>query len=392
MTSKAEAFGTSSAFNTAAGRTRRSARAQLYDAATGKTHPDADNRLPVSVISHNPDNPRDHLRNLDDLVQSVTEVDVVNAIAVSTVEAYLADRADRAGELEPDTQYVVVDGHRRLEASRRAGRDTIKVIVDDNYVATDESLLEAAFVANYHRENMTELEEANALATLVQYYGSQTKAAQRLGMAQSTIASKLSFLKLTPVLQADLAEGRRKAEHVRNLGKKSPEEQIAQADARQEAAEQRRRAAKQSARTPEVPAPASKLRATEQAVPAAGEAAGGHTAVEHDAPSLEETASEARPASHGVPEPRLEVDPGDDQQDDPSDAAFKDGPIKLDWRNGRGSMDIAFDRWTRAVQRRPALARYFELVGGPERMAADLAAAIDREERAALIEALKKTL
>lgn len=232
---KSEQFAQSSAFNRAGG--ARSARRELFDAATGKKP--APTELSIRSISQNPDNPRDHLRDLNDMTQSVEQVGVVNAITVATIAAYLEERPDRADALDPDTTYIVVDGHRRLEAARRAGLDTIKVTVDDALVSTDETLLEAAFVANYHRDNMTELEEAMALEKLVQFYGTQAKASKRLGMAQATISSKLSFLKLAPDLQADLASGRRPAEHVRNLGKLSPEEQRVRADERAREAQQR---------------------------------------------------------------------------------------------------------------------------------------------------------
>lgn len=232
---KSEQFAQSPAFTRAGG--ARSARRELFDAATGRKPTPTE--LPVRSISQNPDNPRDHLRDLADMTQSVEQVGVVNAITVATVVAYLQERPNRAGALDPDTTYIVVDGHRRLEAARRAGLDTIKVTVDDALVSTDETLLEAAFVANYHRDNMTELEEALALEKLVKFYGTQSKASKRLGMAQATISSKLSLLKLAPDLQADLAEGRRPAEQVRNLGKLSPEEQRARADERAREAQQR---------------------------------------------------------------------------------------------------------------------------------------------------------
>ncbi|MTE22536.1 ParB/RepB/Spo0J family partition protein [Streptomyces sp. TRM43335] len=239
MSSKAAKLGAGASF----GRARPvSARRAAIGAATGvptEGVPDP-TELPVEVISHNPDNPRDHLRDLDDLTQSIRELGVINAITVARVDAYLKERPDRADDLDDGAKYVVVDGHRRLEGSRRAGKTTIKVMVDDARVATDESLLESAFVANFHRDDMTDLEQAHALEALVKFYGSQTKAAQRLGISQANISSKLSLLKLSPELQADLAGGRRQVEHVRNLGKLSPEEQRAAADAR--AAEARKRA------------------------------------------------------------------------------------------------------------------------------------------------------
>ncbi|MFI5571153.1 ParB/RepB/Spo0J family partition protein [Streptomyces sp. NPDC051740] len=234
--SKADTLGSAPAFGAARG--ARSSRRSLIDKtiAGEESTAAATTELPVTLISDNPDNPRNHLRNLDETVQTVREVGIIIPIAVATIEAYLRTRPDRAAELEPGTQYIVVDGHRRLEAARRVGMATIPVRVDNGRVATDETLLEAAFVANYHRDDMTDLEEAHALKALVDYYGSQTKASKRLGIPQNTISSKLSLLKLTPELQKDLVTGVRKVEHVRNLGKLSPEEQRAKADERAEAA------------------------------------------------------------------------------------------------------------------------------------------------------------
>ncbi|MFH9575675.1 ParB/RepB/Spo0J family partition protein [Streptomyces sp. NPDC017454] len=234
--SKADTLGSAPAFGAARG--ARSSRRNLIDQtiAGEESTTAAITELPVTRISDNPDNPRNHLRNLDETVQSVREVGIIIPIAVATVDAYLRNRPDRAADLDDGAKYIVVDGHRRLEAARRVGLATIPVRVDNGRVATDEALLEAAFVANYHRDDMTDLEEAHALKTLVDYYGSQTRAAKRLGIPQNTISSKLSLLKLTPELQKDLVTGARKVEHVRNLGKLSAEEQRAKADERAEAA------------------------------------------------------------------------------------------------------------------------------------------------------------
>jgi ParB family chromosome partitioning protein len=231
--SKADTLGPAPAF----GAVRSARRAATQKAIGGEGAPqETVTELPVTLISENPDNPRNHLRDIDSTVETVRSVGVLLPIVVATVEAYLRERPDRANDLDEGAKYLVVDGHRRLEASRRVGLATIPVRVDNARVATDEALLEAAFIANYHRDDMTDLEEAHALQQLVEYYGSQTKASKRLGIAQSTLASKLSLLKLTPELQKDLMTGERKVEHVRNLGKLSPEEQKAKADERAEAA------------------------------------------------------------------------------------------------------------------------------------------------------------
>lgn len=206
--------------------------------------------LPVPAISDNPDNPRNHLRNLDDTVESVREVGVILPIVVGTVDAYVRNRPDRADDVDAGAQYVVIDGHRRLEAARRVGLATIPVRVDDARLSTDEKLLESAFIANYHREGMTDLEEAHALKQLVDYYGgSQTKACKRLSLSPSTLSSKLSLLKLSPELQKDLMTGARKTEHVRNLSKLPPKAQKAKADERAEAARKPRARRKTAGQT-----------------------------------------------------------------------------------------------------------------------------------------------
>ncbi|GLF98890.1 ParB/RepB/Spo0J family partition protein [Streptomyces yaizuensis] len=209
----------------------------------GQTRSDASykqpSELPLSWIGQNPDNPREALRDLEPLTTSIREIGLVNAITVASVEAYIQERPARSSEIAADARYIVVDGHRRLEAARRAGLTHVRVSVDDALVSTDRSLLEAAFVANVHRDDMNPLEQAYALKKLVEFYGSQNKAAKRLGIAQSTISSKLSVLELGPELQADLLAGRRKVVHVRNLSRLSPQQQKQRADARAAATESR---------------------------------------------------------------------------------------------------------------------------------------------------------
>ncbi|MEU4349606.1 ParB/RepB/Spo0J family partition protein [Streptomyces sp. NPDC023838] len=243
--SKAKDLGAGSSFGQARPVSARRAAIGAVTVAPTAGVPDP-TELPVGRISQNPDNPREQLRDLDGLADSIREIGLINAITVASVEAYLRERPDRAADLDPDTRYIVIDGHRRLAAAKLAGAPTVRVSVDNALVSTDEALLEAAFVANVHRDDMNPLEQANALKKLVEFYGSQNRAAKRLGIAQSTISSKLSVLDLTPELQADLVEGRRKVEHVRNLSKYTADQQREQADARAAAADERREAARRA--------------------------------------------------------------------------------------------------------------------------------------------------
>lgn len=352
--SKADTLGASAAFGAAS--TARSSRRNLINSAIGGEGAEAAaiTELPNTVISDNPDNPRDHLRNLDETVQTVREVGVLLPIIVATTDAWLRERPDRAAELDDGAQYLVVDGHRRLEAARRVGLATLPVRVDNARVATDETLLEAAFVANYHRDDMTDLEEAHALKRLVEYYGSQTKASKRLGIPQNTISTRLSLLKLSPELQKDLVSGARKAEHVRNLGKLSPEEQRAKADERAEAA--KTSPSEQDGDITEPPG------------------AGYHGVIIPD-PGADTTssqgtqvgASRASTENSKVPEPRPEP-------------ASRQSSEKTERGDGAASMERLFTELS-PEQRQRALGRYLELCGDPESFVQDLAAASSAEYR-----------
>lgn len=233
MSRAADRLGSSASFSHAQPvSARRAAIAAATEAETAGADRLHRAELPLAAISFHPDNPRETVTVHAGMVETVRSVGVVNAISVATVAAFLRERPERSAELDPGAQYVVVDGHRRLAAARKAGVPTIKAFVDDAQVSTDEAFLETAFIANAQRENLSDLEEAAALEKLVEYYGSQGKAAKRLGVTQPFISQRISLLKLDPALQADLVAGQRKVEHVRGLAKLPPEDQRREADAR----------------------------------------------------------------------------------------------------------------------------------------------------------------
>ncbi|MFB8411973.1 ParB/RepB/Spo0J family partition protein [Streptomyces albidoflavus] len=358
--------------------------------------------LSIKLISQNPDNPRESLRGLDGLAESIREIGLVNAITVATVDAYLSERPHRAEDLDEDARYVVVDGHRRLAASQLAGKETIRVSFNDALVSTDESLLEAAFVANFHRDDMNPLEQAHALQKLVEFYGSQNKASKRLGIGQSTISSKLSILDLDPVLQADLLEGRRTVEDVRNLSKLSPEEQRQRADARAES--RRQKAAALSRRDnpteeqPVAPAPvAVSALATPPPAPPVAPArdadlsrrdnpAGGRTPTVKNSPA-------SSPAPSAASAPAAPVAPAATV----SEEAVRRAPVP-DPRPGRAEPPLphgdgaAFMDYARSqldpAQRSAMLQRYFQVASCVEEVAEDLRrdlAPKDRQDLAVII-------
>ncbi|MEV5988877.1 hypothetical protein AB0L85_28385 [Streptomyces sp. NPDC052051] len=96
------------------------------------------------------------------------------------------------------TTQVVIDGSSRLAAARAAGLVHVKVWVDDDQGGDSEALLESALVANIHRQDLAELDEARALQRLLAIHGSQSALAKRLHKSQGWVSQRLALLNLTP--------------------------------------------------------------------------------------------------------------------------------------------------------------------------------------------------
>lgn len=204
-----------------------SARRQAVAAATGvPTEGIAPpTELPPHRVSLNPDNPRSSLGDLTALAGSLTTHGQKQAITVMNRDAYLKANPEREADLEADTTHVVIDGSSRLAAAREAGLNTIKVMVSDDQGATSEELFESALVANIHRQDLDELDEARALQRLLAIHGSQTALAKRLHRSQGWVSQRLALLNLTPELQARI--GQEPVDLLRAVGSKPRERQEA---------------------------------------------------------------------------------------------------------------------------------------------------------------------
>ncbi|MGY0071997.1 ParB/RepB/Spo0J family partition protein (plasmid) [Streptomyces sp. QTS137] len=204
-----------------------SARRQAVAAATGvPTEGIAPpTELPVERISLNPDNPRSTLGDLTDLAGSLKTHGQKQAITVMNRDAYIKANPDREADLEPDTTHIVIDGSSRLAAAREAGLTTLKVMVSDDQGTTSEELLESALVANIHRQDLEELDEARALQRLLAIQGSQRALAKRLHRSQGWVSQRLALLNLTPELQSRI--GKESIDLLRAVGNKPADQQEA---------------------------------------------------------------------------------------------------------------------------------------------------------------------
>ncbi|MFJ9675287.1 ParB/RepB/Spo0J family partition protein [Streptomyces sp. NPDC101221] len=204
-----------------------SARRQAVAAATGVPTDGVapPTELPPDHISLNPDNPRSSLGDLTDLSGSLKTHGQKQAITVMNRDAYVKANPEREADLEHDTTHVVIDGSSRLAAAREAGLATIKVMVSDDEGSTSEEILESALVANIHRQDLEELDEARALQRLLAIHGSQTALAKRLHRSQGWVSQRLALLHLTPELQARISH--EPIDLLRAVGNKPAEEQEA---------------------------------------------------------------------------------------------------------------------------------------------------------------------
>ncbi|CAL9628629.1 ParB/RepB/Spo0J family partition protein [Streptomyces sp. enrichment culture] len=386
--SKAKNLGAGASFAQARPISARRAAIGAVTAAPTVGVPDP-TELPLDAISQNPDNPREELRDLEGLADSIREIGLVNAITVATRDAYLAERPDRAKDLDEGTRYIVIDGHRRLEAARLAGAQTIRVSVDNALVSTDESLLEAAFVANVHRDDMNPLEQAQALQKLVEFYGSQNKAAKRLGIAQSTISSKLSILELAPELQADLVAGRRTLKEVRNLSNLPAEEQKRKADER--AATARRHTPSPADLSPgdnpgpqeATPSGRQSLMTTAQADPGLPKSA---TASGQAPAVLVGADSSRRERAHRAEAQPHTTDTLPEQRAEPPHSPTATTSQESD---GAAVMDATFAQLDSA-QRSAFIQRYFQITSGVEEVAYHLGHGLHHTHRVELASALRR--
>lgn len=131
--------------------------------------------LPIAAISPNPDQPRTCFsrEGLEELAASIQELGVLQPLSVR--------RSKNGG-------YELISGERRLRASRMAGLTEVPCIL----VSVDSqgsSLL--ALVENLQRRDLNFVEEATALAKLIEtYHLSQEEAARRIGKSQSAVAQQ----------------------------------------------------------------------------------------------------------------------------------------------------------------------------------------------------------
>ncbi len=115
----------------------------------------------------------------------------------------------------PNGKYEIIAGERRFRAAKLVGLRRIPCVI---HYADEQTAAILSLTENLQRSNLSIFEEAESLARLINYYGiTQTEAAIKLGIAQSTLSNKLRLLSLTAELQERITKARLTERHARAL-------------------------------------------------------------------------------------------------------------------------------------------------------------------------------
>ena len=158
--------------------------------------------LPVEHIQPGPYQPRSvfDAERLAELAESIRAQGVIQPIVVRPV-----------GEVG----YQIIAGERRWRAAQLAGLEAIPAIVRD---VPDEISIAMALIENIQREDLNPLEEARALARLVEEFRmTHGEAAGAVGRSRAAVSNLIRLLDLRDEVKALVDEGRLEMGHARAL-------------------------------------------------------------------------------------------------------------------------------------------------------------------------------
>lgn len=157
--------------------------------------------IDINALHRNPFQPRKDfdLQALNELTESIASHGVLQPLLV---------RETPAG-------YQIIAGERRWLASRDAGLKNVPCRV---MKLEDKVVSEVAIIENLQREDLNELEKAQAFQTYLDQFGcSVEELAQKMGKDRSTIANSLRLLELPNFVKEALRAGKISAGHGRAL-------------------------------------------------------------------------------------------------------------------------------------------------------------------------------
>jgi len=158
--------------------------------------------LPIEQIQRGQYQPRTHLdpQALAELTASIKEQGVIQPIVVRPISNH---------------RYEIIAGERRWRATQQAGLTTIPAVVKE---IPDQTALAVALIENIQRQNLSAIEEANALARLKEEFDMTDEAvATVVGRQRSSVTNLLRLLNLNEKVQQIVERGELSMGHARAL-------------------------------------------------------------------------------------------------------------------------------------------------------------------------------
>jgi ParB family transcriptional regulator, chromosome partitioning protein len=136
--------------------------------------------VPIEHIDPNPDQPRQAMGDLAELIASVKEKGIIEPLIVR----------------QRGARYQIIAGERRYHAASQAGLRDLPVVIRD---VDDGEMLELALIENIQRKDLTPFEESEALQGLASKFAyTHEDLAKRLGKSRTTITETLSLSGIPP--------------------------------------------------------------------------------------------------------------------------------------------------------------------------------------------------
>ena len=158
-------------------------------------------QIDVDLIDPSPFQPRTRFREeaLDELARSIKASGIIQPLVVRSI----------------GSRFQLIAGERRWRAAQRAGLTKVSVIIRE---VPDELALEMTLVENIQREDLNAIEAARAFERLMdEFQLTQEEVAERTGKDRATVANSIRLLKLEPLIQDWIEEGKLTAGHGRGL-------------------------------------------------------------------------------------------------------------------------------------------------------------------------------
>jgi ParB family chromosome partitioning protein len=188
--------------------------------------------VPIPSIGHHPRLPNHRAEELHDEAKLQALADSIQREGrlLQPIMVTEAGSGWAGGKGQSNPEYLVVYGHRRLEACRRLGWRSIPAEVRPPM--TDAQILLERAVENLHRQELNPMEEVRAVEQAVEAVGDVQEAARKLGQTLAWTRDRLMLGgKLAPATRRQALAGLLGIGHLRELAKISDhDEQGALAD------------------------------------------------------------------------------------------------------------------------------------------------------------------